>query len=330
MKKKIVSIRPYQLICIVCRAGAEGTVALQNLRLREIVNIIRQDWNTPLMLRCNAVFPYDFQNPGAAEDTPEGELFNIRRDLDILRILGLVPGSIRPAVDLFTLLWQKIKTSKSICGYEREKKDDWKGCPDAFSGNYEKGHALGQKFIFTGRSAEELAQVKQESSRRIYQMDKLTILVSHMMCLACFAGRTKPLGPIKEDNLFEILDVIRRKPDIPVVFTEAHCVVCPPCEYYDVQTGFCTGPGRIGSELRVQRKNLIILQKLGLTYQDVLPAGKLLRMVYEAIPSTRDICGYGDGICTAAEWSICGSPEGSADYQAGIKVILEILERRCC
>ncbi len=325
MEKKIVSVRPYQLMCLVCRTGAEGTTALKNPRLREIVDIIRQDWNTPLMLRCNTIFPFDFQNPGHQEDTPEGELFNVRRDLDILRNLGLVPGSVRPAVDLFTLLWQKIKTSKGICGYEGTNTRDWQGCPDAFSGNYEKGYALGQPFIFAGRSKEELARVKAESGRNIYKLDKLTLRVGHLMCLACFASRDNPPAPIPEDNLFEVLDLIRQKPDIPVHLTDGHCVVCPPCEYYDLKTGFCTGPGRIGSELRAKRKHLVILQKLGLNYDDVLPAAKLLRLTYEKIPSTLEVCGYGDGICTAAEWSICGNPEGNPDYKTGVNVILKIL-----
>ena len=47
--------------------------------------------------------------------------------------------------------------------------------------------------------------------------------------------------------------------------------------------------------LRDQKKDLDVLQKLGLKYGDTLPARQLFQLLYERIPSTRDICGYGDG-----------------------------------
>ena len=67
--------------------------------------------------------------------------------------------------------------------------------------------------------------------------------------------------------------------------------------------------------LRDQKKDLDVLQKLGLKYGDTLPARRLLKRLYERIPSTRDICGYGDGEVRAPEWRICGDPEGNAAYK---------------
>ena len=43
------------------------------------------DPKQPLTLRCNVDTVYRYQNPGHAEDTGEGELFNAKRDLDISR-----------------------------------------------------------------------------------------------------------------------------------------------------------------------------------------------------------------------------------------------------
>ena len=56
------------------------------------------------------------------------------------------------------------------------------------------------------------------------------------------------------------------------------------------------------------------MQKLGLKYGDTLPARTLLQLLYERIPSTRDICGYGDGEVRAPEWSICSGGEKDDAY----------------
>ena len=48
---------------------------------------------TPIRLRANVSSIYAFQNPGHDEDTPGGELLNVKRDLDILQRLGLTPGA---------------------------------------------------------------------------------------------------------------------------------------------------------------------------------------------------------------------------------------------
>jgi len=84
-----------------------------------------------------------------------------------------------------------------------------------------------------------------------------------------------------------------------------------------------------------QKKDLDVLQKLGLEYGDLeygdtlparklyedleygdtLPARKLYELLYERIPSTRDVCGYGDGQERAFEWRICGDPEGQESYR---------------
>ncbi|MDH7568792.1 MAG: hypothetical protein QHJ73_04320, partial [Armatimonadota bacterium] len=89
-----MTLRPYQLMCMVCYL-AEGEEALP-ARLREVLRQLREDPHQPVMLRCHADGVYAYQNPGREEDTPEGELFNEKRDLDILQRMGLVPGAVRP------------------------------------------------------------------------------------------------------------------------------------------------------------------------------------------------------------------------------------------
>jgi hypothetical protein len=90
-------------------------------------------------------------------------------------------------------------------------------------------------------------------------------------------------------------------------------MICPPCGKYDPVNKLCVG-GR-SMALRDQKKDLDVLQKLGLKYGDTLPARKLLQLLYERIQSTRDICGYGDGEVRAPEWSICSGAVKDDAYQ---------------
>ncbi|MBI3923086.1 MAG: hypothetical protein HY318_16820 [Armatimonadetes bacterium] len=41
---------------------------------------------------------------------------------------------------------------------------------------------------------------------------------------------------------------------------------------------------------------------------------ELLELLFERFPSTRDICGYGDGVVRSHEWAVCSDPEGTAGY----------------
>ncbi len=310
----MLEIRPCQLMCVVCRIGEGQTEDLGDARLTEILAAVRKDPKIPIRLRSNTESVYRYQNPGPAEDSPEGELFNAKRDLDIFQKLGLVPGDARPAIDMFERLLANVPAAKGVCGYETVTADTWRGCPRAAGGNYEKGHALGIKAVIPPRDEQEKADFKRKSAAAIYQAKTLKIRPHHLMCMSCFYGaRMEKLAPIKEDNLFEAIDVIQKNPDIPVTLIRGTCMICPPCSRYDPKTKLCLGGGSMA--LRDQKKDLDVLQKLGLKYGDTLPARKLYELLYERIPSTRDVCGYGDGEERAREWSICGDPDGQESYR---------------
>lgn len=312
-KATVLDVRPYQLMCLVCRIG-EGLADRLEGKPAEILAAVREDPKIPIQLRCNADSVYRYQNPGPTEDSPEGELFNAKRDLDILQKLGLVPGDTRPAIDMIQRLLTNIPTAKGICGYETVTSQTWRGCPRAGSGHYERGHALGIQAIIPPRDAREKADFKRSSAATIYQAKTLRIRPHHLMCMSCFYGaRMNQLAPIEEDNLFEAIDAMQKAPEIPVMLIRGTCMICPPCSHYDSKTGLCLG-GR-SMALRDQKKDLDVLQKLGLKYGDTLPARELLERLYERIPSTRDICGWGDGTERAPEWSVCGDPEGREAYR---------------
>lgn len=324
MKKnqESLELRPYQLMCIVCKIGVGWTGDAQSGKLYTVLKVIRRNPNISVTLRCNVDSAYAYQNPGRVDDTPEGDLFNEKRDLDILHKLGLVPGATRPALELFERLLKDVTTTQGICGYADITSDKWRGCSDVGSGNYKKGRAKGIHSIIPPRSKNEKAISKKESVESMYRAKTLLIRPHHLMCMACFHGREKTLKPIAEDNLFEAINIIQNDPDMPIVLTRGCCMICPPCSRYDAKAGLCIGAN--GMSLRDQKKDLDVLHLLGLSYGDTLPARRLYALLFERVHSTKQICGYGDGVVRGHEWTICGDPEGNDAYVKARESNMEI------
>lgn len=310
MKFAPLSVRPYQLMCLVCRREEEPSALPP--RLREIRDCLRADPHQPVMLRCNVDSAYRYQNPGHEDDTPEGELFNEKRDLDILQRMGLVPGAIRPAWELFQRLLETVPTTRGICAYETETSQAWRGCARATSGAYKHGREAGVAGVLPVRDAAEMAAVKRASAQAVYDAPVLRLRPHHLMCMACFHGGREELAPIAADNLFEAIDVIHRNPQTPVTLVRGCCMICPPCHCYDPNSGLCVRNNAMG--LRDQKKDLDVLQRLGLQYGDTRPAIELYRRLFAAVCSTTEICGCGDGVARSWEWSICRGPQGSEAY----------------
>ena len=308
----LLDLRPYQLLCIVCRLGDSPSGELDDPRLNAILRAVRQDPKIPIRLRCNVESLFRYQNPGDADDTPEGTLFNAKRDLDVLQRMGLVPGDTRPARDLFERLLANISTVRGICTFDKVTSAEWRGCPRT-PGGYEQGHQRGLTAVIPARPAAEKAEFKKQSAAAIYQAEVLRIRPHHLMCMSCFFGGREKLAPIAEDNLFEAIDVIQKRPDIPVTLVPGCCMICPPCSAYDPKSNLCLGGRSMG--LRDQKKDLDVLQRLGKKYGDTQPARQLYQLLYERVPSVTDICGYGDGQVRAPEWSVCGSAKGDTAYQ---------------
>jgi len=321
-----LDVRPYQLLCCVCRMGRrDGDQYRFEARLDEILAAVRADPNLPVTLRCNVDTVFRYQNPGREFDTPEGELFNDKRDLDVVHTLGLVPGDTRPALEMFNRIFKDIPACAGICGYADVTSGEWAGCPLCDSGNYERGHDLGVAALIPPRPQEEKATAKEQSASAMYSADVLHIRPHHLMCMTCFHGGREHLEPIQEDNLFEAIDILQNNPDMPVKLIAGPCMICPPCSKYDARNNLCIGA--IGIGLRDQKKDLDVLQLLGMKYGDTMPARQLLRRLYERVHSTRQICGYGDGIVRGQEWTICGGPDGSPNYKKGRAAGMGVVRR---
>lgn len=295
---RTISARPYQLLCLVCRLSARLPPGTQLGRLRKI---IRENPSIPIRLVCNVDALYRYQNPGHALDSAGGDLFNEKRDLDILQKMGLSPGDTRPARDLIERLLKSVKTVRDICGGAgRRASATWRGCALAGSGAFERAHAKAFAALIPARSAREKAAAKRSTAAAIYRAKELNIRPHHLMCMACFYSRQK-FAPIAEDNLFEALDVMRKNPAIPVTLIRGCCMICPPCSAYDRATGLCTGAHGMG--LRDQKKDLDVLKRLGLNYGATLPAKVLYQRLFQRIRSAKEICGLESG----EAWTSCGT-----------------------
>ena len=89
-------------------------------------------------------------------------------------------------------------------------------------------------------------------------------------------------------------------------------MACDCCDGFHPETGRCVHDGGL---IRDYKKDLDVFQKLGLMPGDTMKARELFDLLFERIPSTRDICGYGTGVVTAREWAICGDPDGAPRYE---------------
>lgn len=298
-----LALRPYQLLCTVCSLGEEGEgSAKQYERSKQIRDALRKNPEMPITLNCHAGALYAYQDSGTEEDTPESEEFNRKRDLDVLQILDLAPGCTLPARAIFTTLLKGISTVSGICGYQTVTGEAWKGCPMAASGNYERGHEKAlvdtwynhlSSALATTRTEEEMAQEKRKSLEALYSADVVTIRPHIAVCAVCqYGDGLRP--PYKEDNLPELLDLIlNRNPDIPIRMAPgADWMICAPCPARNPELNCCTHVWGSG-ELDSQKRDLNLLQILGLKFGSTMKARELYRLIFDRVTTTHgmpDFC----------------------------------------
>jgi hypothetical protein len=298
-KKKSLTLRPYQLMCAVCSLGEEGKDQDKRYEnIKEIRDIIRENPDIPLTLSCHAGALYDYQDSGTDDDTPEGEEFNRKRDLDVLQILDLTPGCTLPARAIFSTLLKGVNTVSGICSYDTVTGDAWKGCQKASSGNYERGFEKASRdswfsklddVVAPPRTKEEVEKEKQKSMEELYSSDVITIRPHILVCSVCqYGAGLRP--PFIEDNLPELLDlIINRNPDILIRMAfGADRMICAPCPGRNPELNCCThvwGSGEIVS----QKRDLDLLQKLGLKFGSTMKAKDLYKLIFDRVTTTHGI-----------------------------------------
>lgn len=310
---KAVDIRPYQLMCLICRLGAEaGSNYYFNDELDRLDKVLQDDPNQPLTLRCNVESTFKFQNPGTELDTPEGELFNLRRDLTILQRLGLTPGGTYPATDLIRLFISNLKDCQDVCGALPNSPEVWQGCKFATTGNYERGLKKALNALTGIRSESQRAICKKETAEQLYKYEMLEIRPHHLLCMICFSSgkKVEELQPLEEDHLYEALEICQNNPDIPIKLIAGPCMICTPCHGFDPATNTCSAA--FGMGLRDQKKDLDTLRALGLEYGAVLTAKELYNLIFDRIDNLTSICGFTTAYRTGPAWHIC-SGEGDLE-----------------
>ena len=333
-----IELRPYQLLCLVCRLGERQSEAGRrepfealNLEpfwhdkhafLDRVLDALRSEPDIPVVLRCNAGGVFAWQDPGPAHDSPEGREFNLKRDLDILRQLDLAPGATMPARSLLYRMQNHLKTVRGVCGYETCTSSHWQGCPKAQSEFYERGNAIDIDDIVPVRTDEERAGTKAKSIRAMENARAVRIRPHLLMCAVCQYGMGI-VPPFQADNLPEFLALIRDKPDTLVTLVSgADWMMCAPCKRRDPATGACvnvSGLGGLSNDLR----DLNVLQLLGLAYGSTMTAGTLYRLLLEKIPSTRATCTKVHAQ-TSTWWDCCGDLEdGNPSYVDGTAKLSE-------
>lgn len=283
-----MKLRPYQLLCVICSLG-EGREP-KGRALREFVRRVRRNPDLPLTLVCNAGDVYAYQDPGTNGDTPGGLEFNRKRDLDILQRMDWPPGITLPARTALKALHKHIVSVAGICGYGRVTAKAWKGCLKARSGSYEKGHKKGLAPLLQPRSEKEMACEKEKSIRALRAAKVVTIRPHILLCAVCQYGNgVRP--PYAEDNLPELLDlVLHQNPDLRIKMArQADWMMCAPCPSRVPKLNACAhilGSGGLSNE----KRDLDVLQILGLKFGSSMKARDLFRLILEKIPSTQVIC----------------------------------------
>lgn len=316
-----MTLRPYQLLCAVCSLG-EREPGVNDGRTEAILAVVRRAPDTPITLRCNAGDVFVYQAPGTADDTPEGAEFNIRRDMEILCKLNLMPGCTLPARIIFHRVFETIEEVSGICGYSSVTCDEWKGCPTASSGNYERGREKGPEAIIPARDEEEMKKEKTDSLEAVYRAEAISVRPHILLCAVCqYGGGTRP--PFPEDNLPELIELILKKPDTLITLAPyADWMMCAPCPYRVPELNGCVNNKGSGG-LPNQMRDLRVLQKLGLTYGATVKAGDLYKLVFERIPGTLAVCRI-EHSKPSVWWCGCGAATtNSESHDKGRQMLMD-------
>ena len=300
--KTAITMRAHHLLSTICILGGAECPLLEGEAAGEILKQVKEDPTITIRLESSAdeVPHYTALSPEDYSQVDRAEVFNRKRDLDVLQRLGLIPGSVRRARYLYTLLFERIETPDGICAYDTPR---WQGCPVARSGIYESVRANSWQAVVHCRSNEEIQKDRERNTEQIANSELLYIRPHHLMCLCCGYAGGQGHSPRPNDTLYEIHERIRRDPAVPIALVEGCCMACECCDGFHPETGRCVHTGGL---IRDYKKDLDVLQKLDLLPGDTMKAKELFDLLFERIPSARDICGYRDGVVTSEEWRICG------------------------
>jgi hypothetical protein len=305
-----ITMRPCHLLSTVCILGGAKCLLIEEGEAKVIIDRLKADPSTAIRLATDVdEIPRYTSLKIEEHDSPDTtDIFNRKRDLDVLHRLGLAPGDTRRARYLYELLFTRIETTRNICSYDTP---GWKGCELANSGAYENIHSKGWQAVVYQRSKDEMADFRQRNENDIKTADRLYIRPHHLMCFSCWYDGGKGQAPRSNDTLFELWQRMKNNPEIPVTLVESTCMACDCCDGFHPQNGRCVHSCGL---IRDYKKDLDVFQKMGLMPGATMKAREVFALLFEKVTSTREICGFGDGIVRSEEWKICSDPNGNPGY----------------
>jgi hypothetical protein len=300
----MMRVRPYHLIEVVSALGGDAA-SRRKPTIRELIRAVRKEPDRPLTLVCNVGEIYGYQDPGLAEDTPEGPEFNLRRDLEILHKINLFPGATLPARIIFNRIWDWVETLEGICAFSRKTARAWSGWPKARLAAYRRGRRRGVTALIPPRSVRAMTAAKRQSLAAMARAEAIDVRPHILLCSICqYGGGLRP--PFAEDNLPELVQLILEKPETRLrLAPHADWMMCAPCPYRRDALNACVNNKGSGG-LPNQMRDLRVLQKLGWTFGSVLPARDIYRRVLTRIPGTLEICRL-EPARPSVWWTGCGS-----------------------
>jgi hypothetical protein len=344
---EILKVRPYQLMCLICAFG-NNSFGAGDEKIEQILEKIREFPSRPVMLVCNAGDMFSYQDPGDKEDTIKGSDFDRLRDLEILHKLDLMPGAILPARLLLFRIFEQIRTSEGICGYEDGTSGKWVGCKKAQNKSYEKALqevvagnpdcyrdfykllSQGKRSIIIERKEEVLDEEKKKSLQEMFDAEEISVRPHILLCaVEQFAEGLNP--PFENDNLPEMIQHIIKNPEQKIKLVQgADWMICAPCPVRDIELNACCLAVKGGGGLSNQLRDLRLLKTLGLKFGDSMKAKDLYKLIFERVKTTNKICTF-EGIypsvwqerCAADNLKWTNEAKENELYKKGRKMLME-------
>jgi hypothetical protein len=314
-----LTIRPHHLLCAVCHAAGCGNVPAGDEMVQGLIAAIKDSPTIPMELAVDEditlVNPREMFEGSLRHDpdvTRRREDFVRRyKDTETCRRLGVRLNTTHPAFEIVKWLFANIESLEDICYWNGPASEQWPECPHARQdsiakmrvmpqGRGEDLDGMGENIFLPVRTKAELARVKEESAAAVYAADHLYIRSHHLFCIMCVYGSGKVNKRLEDDNLYELFEMMRDHPDIPVTVIEGCCDVCPPCPAYYAPENLC-----LHSHTRDQFKDLKTFQILGLAPGDTLPARELWALLYDRFPTSAEVCGPYKSCEFAHVWKGC-------------------------
>ncbi len=140
-------LRPHHLLCILCFWGSGTDAPVQGDNLWEPLIRMRDNPEIEVELvegACQVCPPCHVYDPG--RDICDGAcgLRDRLKDLNTFQRLGLAPGDVRTARELYDLIWERITDIREICGNRNPTVLEWQDCGGISGGRYDQARARGR------------------------------------------------------------------------------------------------------------------------------------------------------------------------------------------